>query len=112
LPAAFSENASLQALYLLVLRPVRQGLPLNKHWHRPNPDIIGVQKILANPYFWSTIISMETQEQKRKGRPPKPADERRTARLQMRTFPDIAEKAARVGTEAVEAAIRKIKEPK
>lgn len=30
----------------------------------------------------------------------------------MRTFPDIAEKAARVGTEAVEEAIRKIKEPK
>lgn len=55
---------------------------------------------------------MEKQEQKKKGRPPKPADERRTARLQMRTFPDIAEKVARVGTEAVEAAIRRIKEPK
>jgi flagellar motor switch protein FliM len=55
---------------------------------------------------------METQAQKRVGRPQKPAEERRTARLQMRTFPDIAEKVARVGTEAVEAAIRKIKEPK
>jgi len=55
---------------------------------------------------------METQEHKKKGRPPKPAGERRIARVQMRTFPDIAEKVARVGTEAVEAAIRKIKEPK
>jgi flagellar motor switch protein FliM len=54
---------------------------------------------------------MESQQQKRKGRPPKPVGERRTARLQMRTFPDIAEKVARVGTDAVEAAIRKIKEP-
>ena len=57
-------------------------------------------------------MDMETQEQKKKGRPPKPASERRTARLQMRTFPDIAAKVARVGTEAVEAAIRKIKESK
>jgi hypothetical protein len=70
------------------------------------------KKMIRQLYFWSTIIGMETQEHKKKGRPPKPPDERRTARLQMRTFPDIAEKVARVGTEAVEAAIRKIKEPK
>ena len=55
---------------------------------------------------------MELPERKKAGRPVKPPEERRTARLQMRTFPDIAEKVARVGTEAVEAAIRKIKEPK
>lgn len=54
---------------------------------------------------------MEMQK-KKIGRPAKPLEERRSARLQMRTFPEIAEKVARVGTEAVEAAIRKIKEPK
>lgn len=55
---------------------------------------------------------METKERKKAGRPPKPPEDRRSARLQMRTFPDIAEKVARVGTEAVEAAIRKIEETK
>lgn len=55
---------------------------------------------------------MEVEKQRRVGRPPKPPEERRSARLQMRTYPEIVEKVARVGTEAVEAAIRKIKEPK
>lgn len=55
---------------------------------------------------------METRERKKPGRPPKHPEDRRSARLQMRTFPDIAEKVARVGTEAVEAAIRKIAETK
>lgn len=45
------------------------------------------------------------------GRPALPVELRRTARLQMRTYQDVADKVARVGTEAVEAAIRKIKEP-
>ena len=54
---------------------------------------------------------METQERKKAGRPAKPPEDRRSARLQMRTFPDIAEKVARVGSEAVEKAIRNIKEP-
>jgi hypothetical protein len=45
------------------------------------------------------------------GRPALPPDLRRTARLQMRTYPEVAAKVARVGTEAVEAAILKIKEP-
>lgn len=49
--------------------------------------------------------------QKKPGRPPVAPEKRRSARLQMRVFPDVAEKAARVGTAAVEAAIRKIKEP-
>jgi hypothetical protein len=57
-------------------------------------------------------MHMEAQERKKAGRPAKPPEARRSARLQMRTFPDIAAKVARVGTEAVEAAIRKIKEPK
>jgi hypothetical protein len=48
--------------------------------------------------------------QKKPGRPPVPPEKRRSARLQMRVFPDVADKAARVGTAAVEAAIRKIKE--
>ena len=48
---------------------------------------------------------------KKRGRPPKPAGEGRTGRLSMRTFPDIEAKAKRVGTEAIEAAIRRIKEP-
>jgi hypothetical protein len=54
---------------------------------------------------------MEAHERKKAGRPAKPPEARRSARLQMRTFPDIAEKVARVGTEAVEAAIRQIEEP-
>ena len=50
-------------------------------------------------------------EKHKPGRPALPAELRRTARLQMRTYPEIADKVARVGTEAVEAAIRRIKEP-
>jgi hypothetical protein len=50
-------------------------------------------------------------EQKKAGRPPLPIEQRRTGRLAMRTYPDVEEKARRVGTAAVEAAIRKIKEP-
>jgi hypothetical protein len=44
------------------------------------------------------------------GRPALPPDQKRSARLSMRTYPDIEEKARRVGTEAVEEAIRRIKE--
>lgn len=54
---------------------------------------------------------MTTQEKKPRGRPAGPPEKRRTERLQMRTYRDIVEKAARVGTEAVEEAIRNIKEP-
>lgn len=45
------------------------------------------------------------------GRPALLPELRRTTRLQMRTYQDVSDKVARVGTEAVEAAIRKIKEP-
>lgn len=54
---------------------------------------------------------METStEKKRAGRPELPLDQRRTGRLAMRTYPDVEEKAKRVGTAAVEAAIRNIQE--
>lgn len=39
-----------------------------------------------------------------------PPEQRRTARLATRTYPDVEEKARRVGTAAIDAAIRKIKE--
>ena len=48
---------------------------------------------------------------KKSGRPAFPPGKARTGRLSMRTFPDIEAKARRVGTEAVEASIRRIKEP-
>ncbi len=48
---------------------------------------------------------------KRAGRKPMSLEKNRTGRLAMRTYPDIAQKARRVGTEAVESAIRGIKEP-
>lgn len=51
-------------------------------------------------------------EKKKAGRPVLPPELRRTARLSMRTYQDVEEKARRVGTAAVEAAIRKIKETK
>lgn len=53
-----------------------------------------------------------TVEQKKPGRPALPPEQKRTGRISMRTYPDVEEKARRVGTEAVEKAIRSIKEPK
>ena len=53
-----------------------------------------------------------TVEQKKQGRPALPPELKRTGRISMRTYPDVEEKARRVGTEAVENAIRAIKEPK
>ena len=47
---------------------------------------------------------------KRMGRPPLPKGQARTGRLSMRVAPDVEAKAKRVGTTAVEAAIRRIKE--
>lgn len=49
---------------------------------------------------------------KRMGRPPLPEGQARTGRLSMRVAPDVEAKAKRIGTAAVEAAIRKAKEPK
>lgn len=48
-------------------------------------------------------------EPKKMGRPPFPEDKRRTARLSMRTFPEIAGKAKKLGTPAVEELIRNAK---
>lgn len=51
----------------------------------------------------------KAEEKKQPGRPALPPEKKRTARLSMRTYPDVEEKARKVGTAAVEAAIRKIK---
>ena len=53
----------------------------------------------------------EQAPKKQPGRPALPPELKRTARLSMRTYPDVAEKAARLVTEAVEALIRRAKEP-
>lgn len=53
----------------------------------------------------------EQAPKKQPGRPALPPELKRTARLSMRTYPDVAEKAARLGTEAVESLIRRAKEP-
>lgn len=50
-------------------------------------------------------------ELKKAGRPALPPDQRRTGRVAFRTYPDIEAKAARLGTEAIEALIRRAKEP-
>jgi len=50
-------------------------------------------------------------EAKKMGRPALPPERKRTGRLSIRTYPDIEEKARRVGTAAVEEAIRAIKDP-
>jgi hypothetical protein len=50
-------------------------------------------------------------EPKKAGRPALPPELKRTARLSMRTYQDVADKAARLGTEAVEGLIRRAKEP-
>lgn len=47
-----------------------------------------------------------SDQQKKIGRPV--LERKRTARLSMRTYPEIEEKARRVGTKAVEDAIRAI----
>lgn len=51
-----------------------------------------------------------TDKPKRVGRPPLPEDQRRTARLSMRTYPDVEEKARKNGTEWVEKLIRRGKD--
>lgn len=50
-------------------------------------------------------------EPRRRGRPPAPPGTTRTAKLDMRTYPDVAEKARRLGTEALERLIREAEEP-
>jgi hypothetical protein len=55
---------------------------------------------------------MSTTPEKKPGRKPLPPGKGRTGRLSMRTYPDIEAKVRRVGAKAVEAAIRRIREPK
>lgn len=62
--------------------------------------------------LWCTLMVMKNfAEKKKTGRPELPVEQRRTGRLAIRTYPDVEEKARRVGTENVEAAICRIKEP-
>ncbi len=49
-------------------------------------------------------------DKKKPGRPALPPELRRTARLSVRTYPEIAEKVARNGTEWLEQVIRRAKE--
>ncbi len=49
-------------------------------------------------------------EPKKPGRPALPSELKRTARISTRTYPDVAEKVARNGTEWLEAVIRRAKE--
>lgn len=52
-----------------------------------------------------------TAPAKRRRRRALPPDQRRSARLSMRTYPEIAAKAQRLGTAAIEALIRSAQEP-
>jgi hypothetical protein len=74
---------------------------------------LAYNKSLLFTDLWRTLITMSNSvEKKGRGRPALPPEQKRTARLSMRTYPDVEEKVRRVGTEAVEKAIRAIKEPK
>lgn len=50
------------------------------------------------------------KKKKKPGRPALPPELKRTARISVRTYPDVAAKVARNGTEWLEALIRKAKE--
>lgn len=54
-------------------------------------------------------MNTKTEERKKPGPKPLPKELLRTGRLSMRTYPDIEEKARRLGTERVEELIRKAK---
>jgi hypothetical protein len=58
-----------------------------------------------------TVSQTSKRTARKPGRPPLPPELRRSARLSMRTYQDVADKAARLGTEAVEALIRRAREP-
>ena len=50
---------------------------------------------------------MPTADKRKPGRPALPEELKRTARISTRTYPDVAAKVARNGTEWLEAVIRK-----
>lgn len=59
----------------------------------------------------TTTEAATTQAPKRPpGRPALPDDLKRIARISVRTYPDIADKVARNGTEWLEAIVRKAKD--
>jgi hypothetical protein len=111
--AGFSEDCSAQAGYGLVLAPPVMRWPLNSIFDDLIHYFLAYNKSLLFTDLWRTLITMsDSSEKKGRGRPTLPPEQKRTARLSMRTYPDVEEKVRRVGTEAVEKAIRAIKEPK
>jgi len=54
----------------------------------------------------------DNTDRKKPGPKPKPREQVRTGRINLRVFPDVEAKAKRLGTPAVERLIRKAKEPK
>lgn len=52
----------------------------------------------------------DTQPKRPPGRPALPPEQRRSAKLSTRTYPDVAEKIARNGTEWLEAVVRRAKD--
>lgn len=110
---AFSGNAGVYAGRSAVFVAPLLQLPLNRTGSSSILHLMAYNKFLLYPHLWRTSIPMgNTAEQKKPGRPPLPPEQKRTGRLSMRTYPDVEEKARRVGTEAIEQAIRAIKEPK
>lgn len=109
----FSEDGSAQAGYCVVFSPPVMQLPLNTLFDDHIRYFLAYNKFLSSTDLWRTLITMSNSaEKKGRGRPTLPPEQKRTARLSMRTYPDVEEKVRRVGTEAVEKAIRAIKEPK
>ena len=115
-PAAgseFSEDHRLCAGRAVIFAAIPRQLPLKETAGGRIQYFLAYNNSLRYSYLWRTLIPMgNTAEQKKPGRPALPPEQKRTGRLSMRTYPDVEEKARRVGTEAVEQAIRAIKEPK
>jgi len=109
----FSEDDSAHAGCSVVFRPPVMQWPLNRLFAVLIRYFLAYNNSLPPNDLWRTLITMSNSlEKKGRGRPALPPEQKRTARLSMRTYPDVEEKVRRVGTEAVEKAIRAIKEPK
>ena len=109
----FSEDRSVHADCAAVFKVKSRQPPLNKAPTSPIRHLMAYNKCLHSSLLWRPLMPMgNTVEQKKQGRPALPPELKRTGRISMRTYPDVEEKARRVGTEAVENAIRAIKEPK
>lgn len=109
----FSEERRVRASRTAVFAAKLRQRPLNNAPTGPIRYFMAYNKCLHPTLLWRTLMPMENiVEQKKPGRPALPPEQKRTGRISMRTYPDVEEKARRVGTEAVEKAIRSIKEPK